>query len=136
MNVLLICTQTCCAARRGKGLREVAGVDDAVGGNGRRRGKARGRGDDRSADMIFVMENHYQRKLAERFGALLEGKPPIILRIRDDFKYMEPKLIEILKVKAPRHLLPHEAERNPRPVDTIDESHLPLLDAMHAVGGL
>jgi predicted protein tyrosine phosphatase len=56
------------------------------------------------AEMIFAMENLHARLLKERFGKLLEGKPLITLRIRDDFEFMDPALIEILKVKVPPHL--------------------------------
>ena len=56
------------------------------------------------ADMIFVMENHHARFLHERFADLLENKPPTVLRIRDDYEYMDPKLVEVLRVKVTPHL--------------------------------
>ena len=54
--------------------------------------------------MIFVMENHHARFLHERFADLLENKPPTVLRIRDIYEYMDPKLVEVLRVKVIPHL--------------------------------
>ena len=56
------------------------------------------------AEMIFAMENLHYRLLHERFGELLAGKPVITLRIRDEFEYMDPELVNILKEKVPPHL--------------------------------
>lgn len=56
------------------------------------------------AEMIFAMENLHARLLQERFSTLLEGKPLITLRIRDDFEFMDPELVEILRTKVPPHL--------------------------------
>jgi predicted protein tyrosine phosphatase len=56
------------------------------------------------ADMIFAMENLHHRLLHERFSDLLVSKPVIILRIRDDFEYMDPELVKVLKEKVPPHL--------------------------------
>jgi predicted protein tyrosine phosphatase len=58
----------------------------------------------RWADVIFAMENLHYKLLKERFGELIEGKEVIILRIRDEFLYMDPKLIEILKQKVTPYL--------------------------------
>jgi predicted protein tyrosine phosphatase len=39
--------------------------------------------------------------LQERFGTLLKGKKISVLRIRDDYDYMDPELIRILREKVP-----------------------------------
>jgi predicted protein tyrosine phosphatase len=56
------------------------------------------------AEVIFAMENYHRNKLRQRFGKLLDGKRLIVLRIRDDYDYMQPELVEILKQKVPPHL--------------------------------
>jgi predicted protein tyrosine phosphatase len=56
------------------------------------------------ADVIFAMEKHHRDKLRERFGKLLETKRLVVLRIPDDYDYMDAELIEILKKKVTPHL--------------------------------
>jgi predicted protein tyrosine phosphatase len=56
------------------------------------------------ADIIFAMENRHRDKLRQRFGKQLDQKRLIVLGIRDDYDYMQPELVEILKRKVPQHL--------------------------------
>ena len=56
------------------------------------------------AEIIFAMENSHRNKLRQRFGKLLDKKRLVVLRIRDDYDYMQPELVEILKRKVPPHL--------------------------------
>ena len=56
------------------------------------------------ADVIFAMENYHRNKLWERVGKLLETKRLVVLRIPDDYAYMQPELVEILKGKVSPHL--------------------------------
>jgi predicted protein tyrosine phosphatase len=56
------------------------------------------------AEILFVMENAHRNKLRRRFGKLIDGKRLVVLRIRDDYDYMQPELIEILKTRVPPHL--------------------------------
>ena len=52
------------------------------------------------ADKIFVMESMHREKLRKRFRSSLNGKKIICLGIPDDFSYMGPELIAILKKKV------------------------------------
>ena len=52
------------------------------------------------ADKIFVMENMHREKLRRRFRSSLDGKKIICLGIPDEFNYMDPALITILKKKV------------------------------------
>lgn len=52
------------------------------------------------ADKIFVMENMHREKLQKRFRSSLNGKKIICLGIPDNFEYMDPELIVILKKKV------------------------------------
>jgi len=56
------------------------------------------------ADLIFAMENYHRNKLRDRFGKLLDEKRLVVLRIPDDYAYMQPELVQILKNKVSPHL--------------------------------
>ncbi|MBD2209847.1 phosphotyrosine protein phosphatase [Nostoc linckia FACHB-104] len=52
------------------------------------------------ADIIFVMEKSHKQKLAKNFQPFLKDKRVICLDIPDEYEYMEPSLIELLKKKV------------------------------------
>ncbi|MEH2410405.1 low molecular weight protein tyrosine phosphatase family protein [Nostoc sp.] len=52
------------------------------------------------ADIIFVMEKSHKSKLSKNFQPLLKDKRIICLDIPDEYEYMEPALIELLKQKV------------------------------------
>ncbi|MDB9517585.1 low molecular weight protein tyrosine phosphatase family protein [Roseofilum reptotaenium CS-1145] len=52
------------------------------------------------ADMIFVMEQSHRKKLSKKFQPWLKNKRVVCLDIADDYEYMEPALIELLKRKV------------------------------------
>lgn len=56
------------------------------------------------ADLILVMERAHRTKLSAKFGARMAGKRVVCLEIPDDFDYMEPALVELLKARVPRYL--------------------------------
>jgi predicted protein tyrosine phosphatase len=49
------------------------------------------------ADSIFVMETEHLEKLQDRFAEELAGKKIVCLRIPNNYRYMEPALIDELK---------------------------------------
>jgi predicted protein tyrosine phosphatase len=51
------------------------------------------------ADMIFCMEKKHAAAVAERFADELGDKPLIVLRIPDDYPFMDPDLIELLRAE-------------------------------------
>ncbi|MGJ4789503.1 low molecular weight protein tyrosine phosphatase family protein [Leptospira koniambonensis] len=51
------------------------------------------------ADCIIAMENRQRNLLLKKFKSLLRNKRLIVLGIPDDYEYMDPELISILKVK-------------------------------------
>ncbi|MEH2339731.1 low molecular weight protein tyrosine phosphatase family protein [Nostoc sp.] len=53
-----------------------------------------------SADIIFVMEKSHKNKLSKNFQPFLKDKKIICLHIPDEYEYMEPALIELLKQKV------------------------------------
>ena len=58
------------------------------------------------ADVIFVMERAHRNKLGSKFKTVLGGKRVICLDIPDDYSFMEPKLVRLLKTKVYRYF-PH-----------------------------
>ena len=53
--------------------------------------------DIRWADVIFVMEEKHKSRLVAEFSRLLDGKTIHVLDIPDDYKYMDPELVEQLE---------------------------------------
>jgi predicted protein tyrosine phosphatase len=56
------------------------------------------------ADAIFVMEPKHARRLREKFSEALAEKPVTCLHIPDDYKFMDPELIGLLKANLRAHL--------------------------------
>jgi predicted protein tyrosine phosphatase len=51
------------------------------------------------ADVIFVMERPHRAKLLARHRRVLKDKRVVVLRIRDDYGYLDPQLISLLRTK-------------------------------------
>lgn len=56
------------------------------------------------ADVIFVMEKAHRNKLARKFRHRLGGKRVICLDIPDDYAFMDPVLVDLLKARVGRHV--------------------------------
>ncbi|QGP78730.1 low molecular weight protein tyrosine phosphatase family protein [Sphingobium sp. CAP-1] len=56
------------------------------------------------ADTIFVMEKTHRNKIQKRFRAVLGGTRIVCLDIPDDYEYMDPDLIALLKARMARFL--------------------------------
>jgi predicted protein tyrosine phosphatase len=56
------------------------------------------------ADQIFCMEKKHAARVRERFAAELAGKPLVVLRIPDDYEFMEPALVDLLQSELAVHL--------------------------------
>jgi predicted protein tyrosine phosphatase len=56
------------------------------------------------ADFIFVMEKKHRRILDENFPGALDSKHVICLNIPDEYRYMEPALIDELKAGLSQHI--------------------------------
>lgn len=56
------------------------------------------------ADLVFVIEKSHLNRLQLRFPEALEGKQIVVLRIPDDYGFMDPDLIDELKAKVLPHL--------------------------------
>ena len=56
------------------------------------------------ADLVFVMERAHRNKLSSRFRAHLGHQRVICLDIPDEYDYMDPMLVRLLRAKVPPHL--------------------------------
>lgn len=56
------------------------------------------------ADIIFVMEKRHRNKLSNKYKDFVLGKRVINLNIPDEYDFMDPALIQILKTSVSRHL--------------------------------
>jgi predicted protein tyrosine phosphatase len=54
-------------------------------------------GDIRWAEIIFVMEEKHKSRLVAEFTRLIENKTIHVLDIPDEYKYMDPELVEQLE---------------------------------------
>lgn len=52
------------------------------------------------ADLIVVMEKGHQNRLNRKFSRHLRGKKVVVLNIPDNYDYMEPALVSLLKTRC------------------------------------
>ncbi len=60
--------------------------------------------DIRWADVIFAMESKHKSRLKAEFTRLLDHKPIYVLDIPDNYRYMDPELVQELETLVPRYL--------------------------------
>ncbi|MEA5669431.1 low molecular weight protein tyrosine phosphatase family protein [Stenotrophomonas sp. MH1] len=53
------------------------------------------------ADLIVVMEPVHKRRLGERFQRWLRDRRVVVLGIPDEYDFMAPELVQLLKQKVP-----------------------------------
>jgi predicted protein tyrosine phosphatase len=58
------------------------------------------------AEVIFVMEKAHRSKVTRKFKPYLSNKRVICLDIPDEYDFMDPDLVHLLKVKVHR-FFPH-----------------------------
>ena len=56
------------------------------------------------ADLIFVMEKAHRNRLSKKFRSHLNGKRVICLDIPDEYEFMDPVLVQLLRQKVTRFL--------------------------------
>ncbi|MBW8847013.1 MAG: phosphotyrosine protein phosphatase [Burkholderiales bacterium] len=53
------------------------------------------------ADVILVMESRHKARLLAEHARALIGKPLHVLDIPDDYRFMDPELVELLQTAVP-----------------------------------
>lgn len=61
------------------------------------------------AELIFVMEREHKARLSSRFKPYLAGKRVVCLDIPDNYRFMQPSLVKLLRSKV-TPFLRHEKE--------------------------
>ena len=56
------------------------------------------------ADVIVVMEKHHRNKIQKRYFSALKSKRLVVLDIPDEYEFMDPVLVRLLKIKMQRFL--------------------------------
>lgn len=56
------------------------------------------------ADRIFCMEKKHADRVRDKFSAELGDKPLVVLRIPDDYEFMDPALVALLHSELAAHL--------------------------------
>lgn len=56
------------------------------------------------ADLILVMEKAHRTRLNRKFKSALAGKRIAVLNIPDDYDFMDPALIDLLKTRCALYL--------------------------------
>ena len=56
------------------------------------------------ADIVLVMEKSHKNKVSKKFRSLLKDKKVSVLEIPDDFDFMDPLLVRILRNRVPRYV--------------------------------
>ncbi|QJU58122.1 protein tyrosine phosphatase [Sphingomonas sp. AP4-R1] len=56
------------------------------------------------ADIIVVMERAHRAKVQKRFRSSLNGKRLICLDIPDEYEFMDPALVQLLRTRLARYL--------------------------------
>jgi predicted protein tyrosine phosphatase len=56
------------------------------------------------ADIIFVMEKAHRNRLRRKFKPHLNRQRLICLNIPDEFEFMDPQLVRLLKAAVPKYL--------------------------------
>lgn len=104
-NVLFICTQNRLRSPTAEQVfADWPGVETQSAGLGHEAGQPVSPELLAWADLIFVMEKTHRNKLSKKFRRHLAGKRIVCLDIPDDFDYMDPVLVQLLRAKVPRFL--------------------------------
>jgi len=53
------------------------------------------------ADVVVCMEKKHADRVCERFPGELADKPLHVLRIPDDYQFMDPELVALLRTELP-----------------------------------
>jgi predicted protein tyrosine phosphatase len=56
------------------------------------------------ADRLFAMEQRHRSAIKRRFREQFGGTPVIVLGIPDEYEFMQPELIALLKERVPQFL--------------------------------
>lgn len=97
-NILFICSRNQWRSPTAEAIwRRRPGFNVRSAGTSQQARRAIGTADIHWADVIFVMEQKHKNRLLADYARLLEHKPLHVLDIPDDYRFMDPELVQILE---------------------------------------
>lgn len=104
-NVLFICSRNQWRSPTAETVfRKYDGIQVRSAGTSPRARRTVNVKDIRWADLILVMEQKHKNRIKAEFTQIVQFKRIEVLDIPDDYKYMDPELIEILESAVPPFL--------------------------------
>ena len=105
MNILFICGRNQWRSPTAEAVwRKIPGLNVRSAGTSPKAKKSVSATDIQWADFIFVMEPKHQQRMKATFGKLLNYKQIVVLNIPDDYKFMDPELVEMFETEAAQFL--------------------------------
>lgn len=100
-NLLFICSRNQWRSPTAETVwRRRQGVTVRSAGTSPRAGRTVSASDIDWADMIFVMEEKHKSRLKAAFPRALRHKPLHVLDIPDEYRYMDPELVDLIEVSV------------------------------------
>ncbi len=101
LNILFICSQNQWRSPTAEKVwHKTEGISVRSAGTSRKARKRLSVKDIRWADLIFVMEEKHKSRMRADFRDEIQYKEIYVLDIPDEYQYMDPELIEIIKEKT------------------------------------
>ncbi len=98
MNLLFVCSRNQWRSPTAEQVwRKHPGLSVRSGGTSRNARHSVSEADILWADMVCVMEDKHASQLKASFRELLQGKPLHVLDIPDDYRHIDPELVELLR---------------------------------------
>lgn len=112
VNVLFVCSKNQWHSPTGEQVwRRTPGLQVQSAGTSRSARQRLTVGDIRWADVILVMEQKHKSRIMADFRDEVRYKTLHVLDIQDDYKYMDPELVKLLRERSAPYLLA-EPERD------------------------
>lgn len=99
MNILFICSGNKLRSPTAEKVFKSDSINTKSAGTSKKAKNVVDSKDIKWADTIYVMEEKHKQRLMAYFPDSVKFKEIIVLNIPDDYKYMDKKLISILKEK-------------------------------------
>ncbi|MBT2295281.1 low molecular weight protein tyrosine phosphatase family protein [Pseudomonas fluorescens] len=104
-NLLFVCSRNQWRSPTGEAIwRRRPGFSTRSAGTSPNARKPIGPADIRWADVIFVMERKHEHRLRAEYARLLEHKRLHVLDIPDDYRFMDPELVDMLEREVTAYL--------------------------------
>lgn len=104
-NLLFVCSRNQWRSPTGEAIwRRRPGFSTRSAGTSPNARKPIGPADIRWADIIFVMGRKHEHRLRAEYVRLLEHKQLHVLDIPDDYRFMDPELVDMLELAVTPYL--------------------------------